>query len=217
MYRLLIVLSLVGAVSIVVGVAKHKLKMIVVVPVVMIAVNLLGVGGAYAVQSLIVSPNEIARESEYLERNIEFTQKAYGLEDVKVQSFEANDELTGEDIANNQATISNIRINDYEPAETFYNQTQSIRQYYTFHDVDVDRYMVNGEYTQTFLSAREIDEEKISQTWLNKHLKYTHGYGVTLSRVDEITASGQPEMLIKNIPPTSQVEEISIDRPEIYF
>ena len=84
-------------------------------------------------------------------------------------------------------------------------------------DVDVDRYMVNGEYTQTFLSAREIDEEKISQTWLNKHLKYTHGYGVTLSRVDEITASGQPEMLIKNIPPTSQVEEISIDRPEIYF
>ncbi len=217
MYRLLIVLSLVGAVSVVVGVAKHKLKMIVVVPVVMIAVNLLGVGGAYAVQNLIVSPNEIARESEYLERNIEFTQKAYGLEDVKVQSFEANDELTGEDIANNQATISNIRINDYEPAETFYNQTQSIRQYYTFHDVDVDRYMVNGEYTQTFLSAREIDEEKISQTWLNKHLKYTHGYGVTLSRVDEITASGQPEMLIKNIPPTSQVEEISIDRPEIYF
>lgn len=89
MYRLLIVLSLVGAVSVVVGVAKHKLKMIVVVPVVMIAVNLLGVGGAYAVQSLIVSPNEIARESEYLERNIEFTQKAYGLEDVKVQSFEA--------------------------------------------------------------------------------------------------------------------------------
>ena len=75
MYRLLIVLSLVGAVSVVVGVAKHKLKMIVVVPVVMIAVNLLGVGGAYAVQSLIVSPNEIARESEYLERNIEFTQK----------------------------------------------------------------------------------------------------------------------------------------------
>lgn len=217
MYRILIVLSLLGAAAVIWGVAKHKIKWIVVVPVAMIAVNLIGVGAGYAVQNLIVSPNEIAMESKYLERNIEFTQKAYGLENVKVQSFEANDELTGEDIANNDATISNIRINDYEPAETFYNQTQSIRQYYTFHDVDVDRYMINGEYTQTFLSAREIDEEKISQTWLNKHLKYTHGYGITLSRVDEITASGQPEMLIKNIPPTSQVEEISIDRPEIYF
>ena len=77
--------------------------------------------------------------------------------------------------------------------------------------------MINGDYTQTFLSAREIDEEKISDTWLNKHLKYTHGYGVTLSRVDKITSSGQPDMLIDSIPPVSRVDEINIKRPEIYF
>ncbi len=217
MYRLLILISIVGAIVVAVGVKKHKIKQILIVPIVMIAVNLLGVGVGYAVQGLVVSPNEIARESKYLERNIEYTQKAYGLENVKVQPFEASNDLTSQDIKNNQATISNIRINDYKPAEKFYNQTQSIRQYYDFHDVDVDRYTINGEYTQTFLSAREIDEEKISQTWLNKHLKYTHGYGITLSRVDEITASGQPEMLISNIPPVSSVQEITIDRPEIYF
>ena len=86
-----------------------------------------------------------------------------------------------------------------------------------FKDVDVDRYMINGKYTQTFLSAREIDEERIRSKWLNQHLKYTHGYGITLSRVDQVTASGQPAMLIDSIPPISKVDEINFDRPEIYF
>ncbi|MBR4074519.1 MAG: UPF0182 family protein, partial [Firmicutes bacterium] len=143
---------------------------------------------------------------------------AYDLQDIQIKDFPAVNTLTKDDILNNMGTLSNIRINDFEPAERFYNQTQSIRSYYTFNDVDVDRYMVNGEYTQTFLSAREIDEAKmINDQWLNKHLKYTHGYGVTLSRVDKVTASGQPDMLIESIPPVSEVEEITIDRPEIYF
>ena len=118
---------------------------------------------------------------------------------------------------NNMNTFSNIRINDFEPAERFYNQTQSIRTYYTFNDVDVDRYYVNGEYTQVFLSAREIDHDKTEDQWLIRHLKYTHGYGITLSRVDKVTNSGQPDMLIDSIPPVSDIEEIEIDRPEIYF
>ena len=165
----------------------------------------------------MVNPDEINKESKYLERNIEYTQQAYGLSQVDMKDFAASQDLTSEDIANNDETISNIRINDYSPTQTFYNQTQSIRQYYTFNDVDVDRYMINGEYTQTFLSPREIDEEKISDTWLNRHLKYTHGYGVTLSRVDKITASGQPDVLIGGIPPESTAEEIDITRPEIYY
>lgn len=217
MYRILMALSFAGAIGVIVGVKKHRPKYIAVIPMIMVVVGCIGVGGAIAVQQLVVSPNEIARESKYLQYNIEYTQKAYGLDDITVKQFKASNDLTGEDIANNSETINNIRINDYQPAETFYNQTQSIRQYYTFNDVDVDRYVVNGEYTQTFLSAREIDEEKISQTWLNKHLKYTHGYGITLSRVDEVTANGQPKMLIKNIPPHSEAKEIEINRPEIYF
>ena len=173
----------------------------------MIVVGLVGAGAGTLIQNLVVSPDEINKESKYLERNIEYTRYAYDLGEVTVKPFAANNDLNSGDITNNMETISNIRINDYEPAEKFYNQTQSIRQYYTFNDVDVDRYMVNGEYTQTFQSAREIDEEKISDTWLNKHLKYTHGYGLTLSRVDKVTSSGQPDMLIDSIPPISDVEE----------
>jgi len=217
MYRILIALSLVSAVTFVIGVLNKKIRTIFLLPVIMIIVGAAGMGAANLVQGLIVSPDEINKESQYLERNIQYTQFAYGLDEVDIKAFPANNTLTKEDIANNQETISNIRINDYEPAKKFYNQTQAIRLYYTFNDVDVDRYIVNGEYTQTFLSAREIDESLISETWLNQHIKYTHGYGITLSRVDKVTASGQPDMLIDNIPPVSDVEEIKITRPEIYF
>ena len=216
-YRIIMGLSVLAAVGFAIGITKKKFKPVVIAPVAMLIVGAVGVGGALVVQNLVVTPDEINKESKYLERNIEYTQSAYGLNDVDMKGFEANQNLTSKDIANNADTISNIRINDYAPAKTFYNQTQSIRQYYTFNDVDVDRYMINGEYTQTFLSAREIDEEKISDTWLNKHLKYTHGYGVTLSRVDKITASGQPDMLIDSIPPVSRVDEVDIKQPEIYF
>ena len=217
MYRILCGLAVVAAVLFVVFMAKKDYKKILTVPVVMILVGLIGNGGALLVQNFIVSPDELQKETPYLLNNIEYTQYAYGLDDVNIKSFAADNTLTAEDIANNMETITNIRINDFEPAEQFYNQTQSIRQYYTFNDVDNDRYWVNGEYTQTFLTAREIDENKISDTWLNRHLKYTHGYGVAMSRVDKVTSSGQPDVLVGNIPPVSAVDEIEVTRPEIYF
>ena len=217
MYRILCGLAVVAAILFVVYMAKKDYKKILTVPVIMIIVGLIGNGGALLVQNFIVSPDELQKETPYLLNNIEYTQYAYGLDDVNIKSFAADNTLTADDIANNMETITNIRINDFEPAEQFYNQTQSIRQYYSFNDVDNDRYWVNGEYTQTFLTAREIDETKISDTWLNKHLKYTHGYGVAMSRVDKVTSSGQPDVLVGNIPPVSAVEEIEITRPEIYF
>ena len=216
MYRILMGLSVLAAIGSAIGIARKKVKPAVAVPLVMIAVGLLGIGGAILVQSLVVQPDEINKESKYLERNIEYTQYAYGLNTVDMKAFPATQNLTSADIAKNEETISNIRINDYSPAKTFYNQTQAIRQYYEFNDVDVDRYVIDGDYTQTFLASREIDEEKISNTWLNRHLKYTHGYGVTLSRVDKITASGQPDMLISNIPPES-VCDLQVTDPAIYF
>ena len=217
MFRILCALSLVSAVLFVVFIAKKNYKKILTVPVIMILIGVIGSGGALLVQNFIVSPDELQKETPYLLNNIEYTQYAYGLDDVNIKSFAADNKLTAEDIATNMETITNIRINDFEPAEQFYNQTQSIRQYYTFNDVDNDRYWVNGEYTQTFLTAREIDENKISDTWLNRHLKYTHGYGVAMSRVDKVTSSGQPDVLVGNIPPESAVDEIDIKRPEIYF
>ena len=217
MYRVIIGLSVIGAVTIALHIKKKDFKKVLFVPAIMVVVGLLGIGISAAVQSIVVSPDEISKESQYLENNIKYTQYAYGINEVDVKSFAADNTLTAEDIENNPETITNIRINDYIPVKTFYNQTQSIRQYYLFNDVDVDRYIINGEYTQAYLATREIDKTKTADTWLNQHIKYTHGYGITLSRVDEVTASGQPNVLIKNIPPESKIEEIQIERPEVYF
>lgn len=217
MYRILCVLAALSAILFVVFLKKKDYKKILTVPVIMIAVGALGTGAGFLVQEFIVSPDEIDKETKYLEWNIAYTQAAYQLDDVVTKDFAADSNLSASDINENTETINNIRVNDFGPAKQFYNQTQSIRQYYTFNDVDVDRYMINGKYTQTFLTTREIDESKIDDSWLNRHLKYTHGYGIALSRVDQVTASGQPDVLIGNIPPESEVEEIQIDRPEIYF
>ena len=218
-YRIEIILSLVAILMLLISVKRKKYKQILLVPVLMIVIVVASSFVGTAVQNLIVSPDEINKESEYLANNIQYTQMAYGLDNVKDVEFSANGVLTAENIKNNQPTISNIRINDFTPAEQFYNQTQSIRTYYNFNDVDVDRYYIDGEYTQTFLSAREMNSNNLGTdvSWLSKHLKYTHGYGITLSRVDAITATGQPEMLIASVPPVSETEDLKVTRPEIYF
>jgi hypothetical protein len=216
-YRVIMVLCLVGAVTLVMHIKKGEITKLLKVPVIMIVVFALGSGLGSLVQSLVVNPDEINKESKYLENNIEYTRHAYGIDNVRVATYKADDSLTADVIANADETIGNIRINDYGPVEDFYNQTQSIRQYYRFNDVDIDRYTFEDSLTQTYLSAREIDEEKISNTWINKHLKYTHGYGVAVSQVDKVTASGQPDVIEGNIPPETNVSELKIDRPEIYF
>ncbi len=217
MYRILCGLAVLSAVLFVIFLKKKDYKKILTVPVIMILVGVIGTGAGLLVQQFIVSPDEIDKETKYLEWNIAYTQAAYQLDDVVTKDFAADNKLTSADINDNTETINNIRVNDFDPAKQFYNQTQSIRQYYTFNDVDVDRYMINGKYTQAFLTTREIDESKIDDSWLNRHLKYTHGYGIALSRVDQVTASGQPDVLIGNIPPESEVAEIQIERPEVYF
>jgi uncharacterized membrane protein (UPF0182 family) len=218
-YRIEIALGILAAIMLVVCAVRKKYKSMLAVPVIMIAVSIgAGLLGS-AVQSLIVSPDEFNKESKYLENNMKYTQMAYGIDEVTDTEFSAKGTLTSQNIVDNQATISNIRINDFTPSKQFYNQTQSIRTYYTFNDVDVDRYMIDGEYTQTFLSAREMNSSNLGTdvSWLSQHIKYTHGYGITLSRVDAITATGQPEMLVDNIPPVSDTEDLKITRPEIYF
>lgn len=216
-YRILMVLSAAAAVLFAYGILKKKYKAALAVPVLMIVVALAGNGIAMLVQNFVVDPDEISKESPYIDNNISMTQAAYNIDNIEENQFAAEDALTAEDIIKNEAIFENIRINDFEPTKQFYNQRQSIKQYYTFNDVDVDRYTIDGDYTQVFLSAREIDEAKINSQWITKHLKYTHGYGLTLSRVNSITASGQPDILIENVPPESSIEEIQITRPEIYF
>ncbi len=218
-YRIEAVLAVLSAIGVIVFAKMRKYKRILILPVITICVSIgSGVLGT-AVQSLYVSPDELNKESPYLESNIEFTQMAYDLDQVNEIDFPASEDLSEEGILENSATLSNVRINDFSPAQQFYNQTQSIRSYYNFFDVDVDRYMIDGEYTQTFLSAREINYDNLGAdvSWLSRHLQYTHGYGITLSRVDAVTSTGQPEMIVDNIPPESDTPDIQITQPGIYF
>lgn len=216
-YRACIALAVLSAVFFVLALKKRKLVMGIVCPVLMVVVFAVGTLAAGAIQSLVVAPDEINKERTYLQHNIDYTRMAYDLQNISIRDFVPENRLSTKDVLENMGTFSNVRINDFEPAQQFYNQTQSIRTYYEFNDVDVDRYYVNGEYTQVFLSAREINQARIDNQWLIRHLKYTHGYGITLSRVDKVTTSGQPDMLIDSIPPVSEVPEITVSRPEIYF
>jgi uncharacterized membrane protein (UPF0182 family) len=177
------------------------------------------VGGIFpaVVQRFQVQPNELAREMPYIEYNIQFTREAFALGEVEEQSFPAEETPSPQDIAENEATINNIRLWDHRPLKDTYNQIQSIRLYYDFNDVDVDRYIIDGGYRQVMLSARELSAEKLAgeaQTWVNRRLQFTHGYGIALSPVNEVSAEGLPELLVKDIPPTGAFD---IEVPQIYF
>lgn len=177
------------------------------------------VGGIFPalIQRFVVLPNELVREKTYIEYNIQSTRDAFALNRIEEQSFPAEKTPSPQDVANNDATISNIRLWDHRPLKDTYNQIQSIRLYYDFHDVDVDRYVIDGKYRQVMLSARELSAEKFAeqaQTWVNRQLQFTHGYGLALSPVTEVSAEGLPELLVKDIPP---VGKFDIERPQIYF
>ena len=130
------------------------------------------------VQSYFVIPNEFEREKPYLAKNIEFSRLAYGLDNIKEKDFPLEKTLTKDDIPKNKGTIDNIRLWDHRPLKKTFGQLQEIRLYYEFNDVDVDRYNINGHNRQVMLSARELESEQLTekaQTWINKHLIYTHG------------------------------------------
>ena len=177
------------------------------------------VGGIFPglVQRFQVQPNELALETPYIEYNIDFTREAFALNRVEEQSFPAEETPSPEDIVQNEGTINNIRLWDSRPLKDTYNQLQSFRLYYDFNDVDVDRYIIDGEYRQVMLSARELSAEKLpeeAQTWVNRRLQFTHGYGLALSPVNEVSTQGLPVLLVKDIPP---VGTFNIEWPQIYF
>ena len=171
------------------------------------------------IQTFVVEPNELQRETPFINHNIDLTRRAYNLNKIEVHDFSGTGELTPQDLANNETTIRNIRLWDAKPVKDAYGQLQSIRPYYEFEGVDLDRYVINGEYRQLMLSVREFDFSKISeqaQTFINQYFTYTHGYGLCMSPVNEVTPEGLPEFFIKDIPPQTTVD-LAVTRPEIYF
>ncbi len=182
---------------------------------------LIVIGGAYPwlQQTFVVEPNELDKEAPYIEHNLNFTRQAYGLTDVQQEEFVVQDSLDTAALEQNAATLDNIRLWDYQTLLSTYQELQSLRSYYRFHDVDIDRYTIEGDYRQVMLAARELDYDAVdgqARNWVNQRLKYTHGYGLAASPVNQVTVEGLPDFFIKNIPPAASVD-IAIDQPRIYY
>ena len=174
-----------------------------------------------AVQRVMVVPNELAYESEFIEAHIEATRFGFGLGEVEEMALPGDDTLTRADIDANQSTLKNVRLWDHKPLLATFGQVQEIRTYYEFFEVDNDRYIINGELRQVMMSPRELQSSALperAQTWVNKRMVYTHGYGVALGPVNEVTEQGLPTLFVKDLPPkVAYPNDLRIDRPEIYF
>ncbi|MDO4988110.1 MAG: UPF0182 family protein [Synergistes sp.] len=170
-----------------------------------------------AIQQYIVKPNEYEMEKKYLGYHLDFTRSAFGLDNVRSVSFTPEGEVTASELADDNETVQNIRLWDYSPLLRTYRQLQAIRTYYNFEDVFIDRYPLNGKNRQVMLAVRELDLSKLQNpTWVNTHLEFTHGYGVVMNPVNEISSGGMPYFFMKDIPVHENVN-IPIERPQIYF
>ena len=219
-YRLLMGLSFLMCLYVIYNAFRLKIKLLLICTGIWVgAIVVFATGLPILVQQFVVKPNELAKESPYIAYNIDFTRRAYNLNNIKEVDFEVNNNLSAEDIKNHAVTIQNIRVWDERPLLQTYRQIQSIRLYYDFHNVDVDRYMIDNQYRQVMLAARELVVDHLppqAKTWVNRHLIYTHGYGLAMSPVNEVTAEGLPQLMIKDVPPAVDID-LKIDRPEIYF
>ncbi len=170
------------------------------------------------IEQYVVKPNELKKETPYILNNIKLTREAYGLNDIDVKPFPVKQHLSYQDILDNQRTIHNIRLWDRRPLIQTYKQLQEIRLYYDFKSVQVDRYHFK-KYTEVAIGARELPMSEIparARTWVNDHLIYTHGYGVVMSPVNKITPNGMPELIVKDIPPTTSVP-LKLKQMAIYY
>ncbi|MBN2420048.1 MAG: UPF0182 family protein, partial [Deltaproteobacteria bacterium] len=219
-FRILIVLSVLFAGLLIYNAFKPNMKLIFKGGIIWVgAIVLLSFIIPPVAQKLIVKPNELARESQYIENNIRFTREAYDLNKINEIMFNVNDSITADVIAKNDVTIQNIRVWDERPLLQTYRQLEALRLYYNFNNVDVDRYHINKKYRQIMLSARELVANQLppqANTWVNRHLIYTHGYGLVANPVNEVTSEGLPYLFVKDIPPKFE-PDLQIDRPEIYF
>ncbi|MDV2581238.1 UPF0182 family membrane protein [Alkalibacillus haloalkaliphilus] len=209
--------AILGVIMLIVALIKGNLIWMAIPIALYITVALAGQLVSAAVQNYVVSPNEFHREQPYLQHNLDYTLEAYDLDDISTEQHPGNQSLDTDMIERNQLTIDNVRINDSRPILDVYNQLQTFRNYYQFNDVDIDRYHIDGEYQQVFIGARELNTSDLpdqARTWVNENLRYTHGYGVTMSHVNELTEQGQPEYILQDLPPEGDIE---VTRPQIYF
>ncbi|QNO15605.1 UPF0182 family protein [Alkalicella caledoniensis] len=214
------VIALILAIVSLVNIRYKQLKLTAGTAILLVLV-MVGSGIYSAViQNFVVNPNESQRESQYMTNHIEATRRAYGLENIKQKEYPiSNEGITVDKLQQNQQTINNIRLLDYRPLRQHYQQNQSLGLFYEFVDVDIDRYMIDGEYRQVMLALRELNIKSLAdeaQTAVNHHFRYTNGYGVVMSPVNQITSNGHPTYFMRDMPVNSSVD-ITLERPEIYF
>jgi uncharacterized protein len=176
--------------------------------------------GAYpaAIQRLQVDPQELSRETPYIAHNLEATTSAYGLADVERRPFSIDNDLDETDVIENEVTLRNIRLWDPSVLETTYQQLQALRPFYQFNTVSVDRYEIDGEMRQVMIATRELSQlQEGTDTWQNRHITFTHGYGVVASQVNTANREGQPVFLSSNIPPAGEDRIVPGEQPGIYF
>lgn len=176
--------------------------------------------GAYpaAIQRLRVDPQELAREEPFIQRNIDATQVAYGLDGIELQPIPISNNLNLRDVVDNELTLRNVRLWDPQVLETTYQELQSLRPYYEFNNVAIDRYVIDGELRQVMLATRELSRlPEQADSWQNRHITFTHGYGVVASQVNTANLEGQPVFIASNIPPRGEAAVVPEAEPGIYF
>ena len=171
-------------------------------------------------QALIVNPNQLAKETPYIAYDIAATRAAYDLTAISKTPYSLQGDLSAAALKINSVTVRNIRLWDPQVLLRSYSQLQELRPYYSFTTVSVDRYLVNGVYTQTMLAPRELRVAGLpsqAQTWVNQHITYAHGYGVTVSAVNQVASGGSPDFLVQNVPTVSSAPSLVITQPQIYY
>jgi uncharacterized protein len=216
-----IALVVAAAICLINAFTMRKLRVLIAALAIPLLVYIVGtvIIPAY-VTNFIVKPNELGRETPYINHNVTWTRRAFGIDRIEQRNFDVQTSIESFDLQNNRSTLDNIRLWDWRALQDTLTQIQAIRTYYDFTDVDVDRYTVGGQKRQMMLGTREINVEKLpvsSRNWVNDKLIYTHGYGLTMNTANGFDSEGMPKFILSNMPVESTAPEIKVTRPEIYF
>ncbi|EOU1763424.1 UPF0182 family protein [Clostridium perfringens] len=214
-YKVIAVACVISSIVVFISILKLKFRPIIISIASIAVLIVLEPVVAIFTQQFVVKPNEMELEKPYISYSIDATKKAFNIDEIEVKEMEPNENITSEKLEDNKDIIENLKVNSTGPLLSFYQQVQLIKNYYEFNDADTDRYNINGKYTQVFVSPREINRDSMT-TWQNKHLRYTHGYGLAMSRVNSVTEFGQPDFVMKDIP-TVNTTDINLENPRIYF
>lgn len=218
--RLLIAIAVISAVLFVVNIWRRGWTLVAVAAGSWLLVSVIG-GAVYPalVQRFSVLPNQLAKEMPYISHNLEATRAAYGIDQIEVRNFRASPSLTMEDIEANRLTIDNLRLWSAAVLPRTYQNFQELEPYYSLSRVSTDRYIGdNGLPVQVMVAVRELEEFDLPRDdWQNTRLFYTHGYGAVVNQANRVQADGQPQFLLKDVPPVAELQSLELAEPRVYF